>query len=89
MNDKMDDVYESKDKQICPYLLIQSDVKFLGTRVTDGIVYFQFVPQNRCLELINAFYTRKAPPCQPKDLLDAFESFKQLVFEAKGGGGNG
>lgn len=85
----MDNVYESKDKQVCPFLLVQPGIKFLGTRKSGEIIFFQFSPASECLELANAFFARKAPLCQPKDLLDAFESFKRLVFETKGGGGNG
>ena len=79
----MKDNYESKDKKICPFLLIQPEIKFLGTRISDSIVYFQFAPVNKCQLLVNAFVSRSAPLVQPKDLLDAVETFRDRVFEMK------
>lgn len=83
MNDSK--IYEARDKQSVPYLLIQQDVKFLGTRLEDSIVYFQFSPSDKCELLINKLVSRKAEPVQPKDLLDAVDTFKKRIFEAKGG----
>jgi len=77
----MNNVYMSKDKQICPFLLIQPDVKFLGTKNSNSIIYFQFFPQEKCRQLVNAFISRKAPLVQPKDLLDAVETFRDRDFE--------
>lgn len=79
----MDSVFETKDKQIAPFLLIQPDVTFLGTRLVGSIVYFQFTPIERCHQLINYFSGRRAPLVQPKDLLDAVETFRDRVFEMK------
>lgn len=81
----MKEIYESKDKQIVPYLLIQQDVKFLGTRLEGSIVYFQFSPSDICELLINKLVSRKADPVQPKDLLDAMDTFKKRIYETKGG----
>ncbi|MCX6706104.1 MAG: hypothetical protein NTV24_03325 [Candidatus Woesebacteria bacterium] len=75
--------YESKDKQIVPFLLIQQDVQFLGVRESGNIIYFQFSPSEKCLKLVNDFMSRKAPLVQPKDLLDAIETFRDRVFEMK------
>lgn len=82
MNNIMN-IFESRDKQICPFLLIQSNITFLGTRVDASIVYFQFSPFNKCEELVNKFSSRKAPLVQPKDLLDAVETYRDRVFEIK------
>jgi hypothetical protein len=79
----MENTYESKDKQIVPFLLTQSDISFLGTRLEGSIVYFRFSPKEKCGELVNAFSSRKAPLVQPKDLLDAVETFRDRVFEMK------
>ena len=79
----MKKMYESKDKQIVPFLLIQPDINFSGTRKEGSIIYFQFYPQDKCQELVNQFSTRKAPLVQPKDLLDAVETFRDRVFEMK------
>lgn len=79
----MDKIYESKDKQIVPFLLIQSEVKFLGTRLDGLILYFQFSPLEKCQDPINAFMSRQAPPVDPKTLLDAVETFRDRIFEMK------
>lgn len=79
----MENVYESRDKQVCPYLLIQQGITFVGTRIENQIVYFQFSPLVKCQELVNQFSSRKAPLAQPKDLLDAVETFRDRVFEMK------
>lgn len=79
----MKDVFESKDKQIVPFLFTQADIKFLGTKLVDDSLYFQFTPLERCTELVNAYVVRKAPMVQAKDLLDAIESFRDIVFGMK------
>lgn len=79
----MDDVYESRDKQVCPFLLIQREIKFIGTRIDNQVVYFRFSPLIKCQELVNQFSSRQAALCQPKDLLDAVETFRDRVFEIK------
>ena len=77
------DIFESKDKQIVPYLLTQTGIKFLGTRQEGFILYFQFFPLEKCQKLVNAFMARQAPLVQPKDLLDAVETFRDRIFEMK------
>ena len=79
----MKDVYESKDKQIVPFLLIQPEVNFFGTKLVGSIVYFQFSPSDKCQRLVNDFSSRKASLVQPKDLLDAAETFRDRIFEMK------
>lgn len=76
-------LYESKDKQIVPFLLTQPSIEFSGTRIEHFIVYFQFSPKNVCQKLVNDFSIRKAPLVQPKDILDAVETFRDRVFEMK------
>jgi len=80
----MENIYESKDKQVCPFLLIQPEISYLGTRIFTSIVYFQFSPVDKCRELVNLFVSKNAPLVQAKDLLDAVETFKGIVFEMKG-----
>lgn len=75
--------YESKDKQIVPFLLTQPEVNYYGTKIDGSIVYFQFTPLEKCRDLVNQFSTRKAPLVQPKDLLEAVETFRDRIFEMK------
>lgn len=79
----MNNIYECRDKQIVPFCLIQPEIKFLGTRLDGSIIYFQFSPLDRCQQLVNDFASRKAPLCQPKDLLEAVETFRDIIFEMK------
>lgn len=79
----MTEIYESKDRRIVPFLLTQDGVNFIGIKRTGSIVYFRFTPKDKCEVLVNQFSSRKAPLVQPKDLLDAVETFKDRVFEMK------
>ena len=79
----MEEPYESRDKQIIPFLLIQPDITLIGTRLEGSILYFQFSPRDKCEQLVNNFISRKAPLVQPKDLLDAVEAFRDRIFEIK------
>lgn len=82
----MNDVYESKDRQIVAFLFIQKDVLYKGSFVRNGEIIFLFSPFNKSFELVNLFLTRKAPLAQPKDLLDATETYKNIIFQYKRGG---
>lgn len=79
----MQDIFETKDKQIVPFLLVQPEIKFLGSKLSGSIVYFQFSPIEKCQQLVNDFSSRRAPLVQPKDLLDAVETFRDRIFEMK------
>ena len=79
----MEGVYESKDKQIVPFLLIQPKIKFLGIKQEGFIVYFRFAPLKKCQQLVNDFMSRQAPLVQAKDLLDSVETFRDRIFEMK------
>lgn len=79
----MNNIYKTKDKQIAPFLLTQSEVSFLGTSEEGYSLYFQFSPEDKCTKLVNAFISKTAPPVQPKDLLDAIETYRDRVFEMK------
>jgi len=79
----MANLYETRDKQIVPFLLIQPGISFVGTRKDGSIIYFQFESRDKCNQLVNLFLSKKASPVQPKDLLDAVETFRDRVFEMK------
>lgn len=79
----MNNIYKTKDKQIAPFLLTQSEVSFLGTYEEGHTLYFQFSPEDKCTKLVNAFISKTAPLVQPKDLLDAIETYRDRVFEMK------
>lgn len=79
-------LYESSDKQIVPFLLTQPEVQLSGSRLSERkILFFLFTPFDKCVKLVNDFMSRKAPLVQPKDLLDAVETFRDRIFEVKKG----
>lgn len=78
-------IFETKDKHITPFLFTQDTVKFEGTRISNGIVYFKFSSAVECQNLVNRFISKTANPVQPKDLLEAVETFRDRVFEMKDG----
>lgn len=78
-----DEAFESKDKQIVPFLLTQQGINFLGTRSLGPIIFFRFSPKPLCIELIDKFIAHTAPPVQPKVILDAVEAFRDRIFSMK------
>ncbi len=80
---KTDVLFETRDKHIIPFLLTQQSIKFVGTRLEGTVLYFQFSPLSDAQQLVNAFISRTAPLVQPKDLLDALETFRDIIFEIK------
>lgn len=78
-----EEVYSTRDRQVVPFLFTQKEVNLVGTYLIGSTVYFQFEPGVIAQKLANQFIQRKAPLIQPKDLLDAVETFKNKVFELK------
>lgn len=75
--------YKTKDKQIVPFLLTQQEINLVGTEEERGILYFNFSPQDKCISLVNSFINKNAPFVQAKDLLEAVETFRDMVFQMK------
>lgn len=79
----MNDYFETKDKQIAPYLLTRLDLQFHGTVVYGTNIFFRFTPYEEANDIANQFISRQAEPVQPKTLLDAVESYRDIIFEMK------
>lgn len=79
----MDNVFETKDKKTAPFLFIQPDIDYEGIRIVGQIIYFRFSPYSKCLKLVQDFISRKAKPVQAKDLLEAVDSCRDIIFEIK------
>lgn len=79
----MDKIFESKDKQIVPFLFTQTDVEFVGTRTENNNIFFQFYPYKRCLHRVHLFVSRKAPLVQLKDILEGVEHIYKELREAR------
>jgi len=79
----MQEDFETRDEQVVPFLFMQRGIRFLGTRVVGGFIYFRFFPYSKCISLVNDFVMRKSPLVQPKDLLEAVETHGDIVSEMK------
>jgi hypothetical protein len=79
----MIDYYETKDKQITPYLLTCPNLKFQGTHLIGDIIYFLFSPKEKAQELAYKFITHQTQAVDPKVLLEAVETYRDIVFEMK------
>ncbi len=79
----MNDKFQTKDKQLTPYLLTRFDLQFHGTLIIGESIYFLFSPKDKAQQLANLFLTRKADPVEPKTLLEAVESYRDVIFEMK------
>lgn len=79
----MNDFFETKDKQITPYLFTQPEIQYHGVRTYGQSIYFLFSPKEKAQELANLFLSRKANPVEPKNLLEAVETYRDVIFEMK------
>lgn len=79
----MNDFYETKDKQITPFLLTRKDLQFHGTKLVGNTIFFLFTPSQKAQELANKFITHQSDPVDPKTLLEAVETYRDFIFEMK------
>lgn len=78
------DYYKTSDKNLAAFLLLQTDIKFIGSEMdVSGICYFSFSPKAKATELESAFLSKSANPVQPKDLFDALKSIMDIIFKEK------
>lgn len=86
--ESIDEIYIEKDKHNSPFLLAASFiglVTFVGTSIENGIVYWQFAPREKAIQLLDQFYTRTEPHIPARNLFEAIETFWKKVSEAKNG----
>ncbi len=79
----MNEYFETKDKQITPYLLTRQDIEFHGIVMHGPMIFFRFTPHEVASAAANQFISRQANPVEPKTLLDAVESYRDIVFQMK------
>lgn len=78
------EIHFEKDKHLIPYLLAcQPHVTFVGTRNENGTVYFGFSPSSVALELISQYFTNQTPSIPPKQVFEAIEEFRTILFREK------
>lgn len=78
------DNYKTSDKNLSAFLLLQPDLKFIGSEIDEkGVVYFVFFPQDKSEDHSTAFYSKSAKLVQAKDLLDSLKSITDIIFKEK------
>lgn len=76
--------YKEKDLKIISYLLASKEVKFTKTIVNgERTVYFFFTPYEKAAELASGFYSKTAPKVHAKDLLEALDTARTIIFREK------
>ena len=78
--------YKETDKLRASYLLTCKNVKFEGTEVVDGLLYFLFSPVKVAENQITLMLMKQSELIQPGVLLDALENVNQVIwnFRKKG-----
>ena len=84
-NSTTQDIHLEKDKHLVPFLLTMEEegVQFLGTETQGPTVLFKFSPAKKCQNLVDQFYTNKAPKVSAKNLLRSLEQFRDIIYRHK------
>lgn len=88
-NRKIAEIHIENDKTFCPFLLSCSFnglLKFEGSFLQNGILYFQFSPKLKALELIDQLETKTEPHIPTKDIFEAIDTFWQRIAKSKRNG---
>lgn len=84
--EKFMDSYIENNKINAPFLLAASFIgllKFKGNFVDNGVLYWQFSPENKAKQLINQLETKTEPHIPARDLFEAIETFWKQVSEIR------
>jgi hypothetical protein len=77
-------MYEEKDLKIIALLLSSKKVKFIKTRLEPPrTIYFSFKPYHGAVELASGFYSKTTPKVHAKDLLEALDTARSIIFREK------
>ncbi len=85
----LNDVHIENDKRNAPYLLAASFaglIQFKGSYCENGVLYWQFSPKDKALELLEQVNTKTDPPIPAQDLFTAIETFWKQVAKTRNGG---
>lgn len=86
--ENLENLHIENDKIHAPFLLAASFnglIQFNGSHVQDSVLYWQFSPKDRVLQLIAQFRTKTEPHIAAKDLFEATETWWKQVAEMKNG----
>lgn len=81
-------IHIENDKTLCPFLLSCSFnglLKFEGSVLENNVLYFQFTPKEKALELIDQLQTKTDPHIPARDLFEAISTFWKKVESSRNG----
>lgn len=81
-------IHIENDKVLSPYLLSCSYnglIKFEGSYLQNRILYFQFSPKAKVVELIDNFQTKTDQRIPAKDIFEAIKTFWLKIEESRNG----
>lgn len=84
--EKFKNVHIENDKFNAPFLLAASFkglIKFLGSHIDNGILYWHFYPEDKVKFLLEQFRAKTEPTIPSKDLFEAIETFWKQVAEMR------
>lgn len=80
------EVYTENDKIFSPWLLACSFkglLKYEGSFTQSDILFLQFSPKEKALELIDQLQTKTEPHIPAKDIFEAIDTFWNQVAKSK------
>lgn len=73
--------YETRSLQIAAFLFTRPEVKLAGFNKRDlRNIFFQFTPFHEAEKLEDLYYLNQVS-CSPKEIMDAFSTLKEKVFQ--------
>lgn len=78
-----EDIYRESNKEIAAYLSLLPEITFEGTESRGDYLSFLFSPSNLASQKASDYFSKKAEPVQPKDLIDAVDGMTDLVMRFK------
>ena len=79
----MEKVFRTRSLQTAAFIYIQEDVQLLNFDESDPRnIHFEFTPEEKAKEYESA-YIMNTMTCNPKKLMEAFNTLKEKVFQIK------
>ncbi|GEM_PF-1689304 len=87
-NQEFNDSHIENDKINAPFLLAASFsglIKFIGTNSQNNVLYWEFSPKEKAVELVKQLQTKTEPHIPARDLFDAISTFWKQIQELRNG----
>lgn len=84
----LEDLHSENDKIKAPFLLaacFNGHLKFIRRHVQNGILYWEFSPKDKALELVEQLLTKRDPQIPAADLFEAISVWWKQVSEMRNG----